>query len=64
MPDAIVKTNFGDGAKAGQKGWEIGAFYNLTKNVQYSIKYFRGKSLTNHECTDRSRFYTMLGWFF
>lgn len=26
-PDAIVKTNFGDGAKSGQRGWEIGCFY-------------------------------------
>jgi len=63
-PDAIVKTNFGDGAKAGQKGVEVGCFYNLMKNVQYSIKYFRGKSLTNHVHDNRSRFYTTLSWNF
>ena len=47
-PDALVKTNFGDGAKAGQRGWEIGCFYNLSKNIQYSLKYFMGKSITNN----------------
>ena len=62
-PDALIKTNFGDGCKAGQKGWEIGMFYNIMKNCQYTLKYFRGSSLTNNNA-DRSRVFTSIGFSF
>ena len=62
-PDAIIKTNFGDGCKAGQKGWEIGMFYNIMKNCQYTLKYFKGNSLTNNNA-DRSRVFTSIGFNF
>ena len=62
-PDALIKTNFGDGAKAGQKGWEAGIFYNLMKNCQYTLKYFKGKSLTNNNL-DREKVFTSLSWNF
>lgn len=60
-PDAIIKSNY-DAAKGGTKGLEVGAFYTFTKNLQGTIKYFRGKSLiTDH---DRSRLYMTLEQYF
>lgn len=58
-PDAIVKTIYEDGAKAGQKGWETGLFYNITSNLQYKLKYFHGKSITSAD-QQRSKVYTSL----
>lgn len=62
-PDALIKSNFGDGADEGQKGWEAGMFYNLMKNCQFTLKYFNGKSITyNNE--KRSKVFTSIGWNF
>ena len=62
-PDALIKTNFGDGCDEGQKGWEVGMFYNIMKNCQYTLKYFNGHSITmNNE--KRSKVFTSIGWFF
>lgn len=62
-PDALIKSNFGDGADEGQKGWEVGMFYNIMKNCQYTLKYFNGKSITyNNE--KRSKVFTSIGWNF
>jgi len=62
-PDALIKSNFGDGADEGQKGWEAGIFYNIMKNCQYTLKYFNGKSITfNNE--KRSKVFTSIGWYF
>ena len=62
-PDAIIKTNFGDGCAAGQKGWEVGMFYNVMKNCQYTLKYFNGNSLTNNNAR-RSKIFTSIGFNF
>ncbi len=62
-PDALIKSNFGDGADEGQKGWEAGMYYNIMKNCQYTLKYFNGKSITmNNE--KRSKVFTSIGWYF
>ena len=63
-PDALVKTNLGDGIGQGQKGWEVGMFYNLMKHCQFSVKYGRGKSLTNPVHPDRAKVYSCLSWNF
>lgn len=62
-PDALIKSNFGDGADEGQKGWEAGIFYNLMKNCQYTLKYFRGHSITNNN-EARSKVFTSISWNF
>jgi hypothetical protein len=62
-PDAIIKTNFGDGCSAGQKGWEIGMFYNIMKNCQYTLKYYKGNSLTYNN-DRRSKIFTTLSFNF
>lgn len=62
-PDAIVKTNYGDGIGAGQRGVEIGANYLLAKNIQFTAKYGRGHSLT-YDNTKRSKIYTCLNFGF
>ena len=62
-PDALIKSNFGDGADEGQKGWEAGIFYNIMKNCQYTLKYFNGKSMTFHN-EKRSKVFTSIGWYF
>lgn len=46
-PDALVSTVYEDGAEIGQRGWEGGLFYNFTPNLQGSLKYFDGTSITN-----------------
>lgn len=58
-PDALIKSNFGDGADEGQKGIEVGMFYNLMKNCQYSLKFFQGHSITNNN-QKRSKVFTSL----
>lgn len=45
-PDSYVRCGYGDGIDKGQKGVELGMYYNLTHNFQYTIKYGFGKSLT------------------
>lgn len=62
-PDALIKSNFGDGADEGQKGIEVGMFYNLMKNCQYSLKFFQGHSITNNN-QKRSKVFTSLAWNF
>ena len=62
-PDAIVKTNYGDGIGAGQRGWEIGMTYDLAKNIQYTMKYGTGHSLTYNDM-DRTKVYTCLSFNF
>ncbi|WP_294144281.1 S-layer homology domain-containing protein [uncultured Selenomonas sp.] len=63
-PDALVKTNLSDGIGQGQKGWEVGMFYNLTANCQFSLKYGRGKSITNPVHSDRAKVYSCIAWSF
>ena len=48
---------------AGQKGWEVGMFYNVMKNCQYTLKYFNGNSLTNNNAR-RSKIFTSIGFNF
>ncbi len=62
-PDALIKSNFGDGVDEGQKGWEVGMFYNLMKNCQYTLKYFNGHSIT-FQNEKRSKVFTSLSWNF
>ncbi|WP_196600948.1 S-layer homology domain-containing protein [Pectinatus frisingensis] len=62
-PDAIVKTNFNDAIRAGQKGLEIGAFYTFASNMQYTIKYGRGSSITNNN-ERRAKIFTELEYMF
>ena len=62
-PDALIKSNFGDGCDEGQKGVEVGMFYNIMKNCQYTLKYFNGNSITMHN-EKRSKVFTSIGWFF
>ena len=63
-PDALVKTNLSDGIGQGQKGWEVGMFYNLMANCQFSLKYGRGKSITNPVHSDRAKVYSCIAWSF
>lgn len=46
-PDALVKTAYEDGAEIGQRGWEGGLVYNFAVNLQGTLKYFNGSSITN-----------------
>lgn len=46
-PDALVKTAYEDGAEIGQRGWEGGLVYNFAANLQGTLKYFNGSSITN-----------------
>lgn len=61
-PDAIIKPNYVDGIKAGQKGFEVGTYYTLTSNVLATLKYATGKSIYYGE--DRSRVFTSLQFSF
>lgn len=45
-PDSYIRCGYGDGIEKGQRGVEIGMYYNLTHNIQYTLKYGFGKSLT------------------
>jgi hypothetical protein len=63
-PDALIKSNFGDGIEKGQRGWEIGFFYNIMKNCQFQFKYGNGKSITKTDHRDRSKIHTAIEWDF
>lgn len=58
-PDALVSTVYEDGAEIGQRGWEGGLFYNFTSNLQGSLKYFDGTSITNPG-SKRNKIFTSL----
>ncbi|MCH3958161.1 MAG: S-layer homology domain-containing protein [Selenomonas sp.] len=62
-PDAIVKTNYGDGIGAGQRGWEMGMTYDLARNIQYTMKYGTGHSITYNNMK-RTKIYTCLSFNF
>ncbi len=61
-PDAIIKPNYSDGIKAGQKGFEVGTYYTLTSNILATLKYATGKSIYYGQ--DRSRVFTSLQYAF
>lgn len=65
-PDAYIRCGYGDGIEKGQKGVEIGAYYNLTNNFQYTLKYGFGKSLTYTYSGQRQRdkLYSGFFWYF
>ena len=63
---AVIRCGYGDGIEKGQKGVEIGAYYNLTNNFQYTLKYGFGKSLTYTYSGQRQRdkLYSGFFWYF
>ncbi len=54
-PDSYIRCGYGDGIEKGQKGIELGMYYNFTRNIQYTLKYGFGKSLTYNYSNDRQR---------
>ena len=62
-PDALIKTNLGDGIGAGQKGWEIGGIYNIIPQLQLTMKYAWGNSITNNHAK-RTKFYSCMNYNF
>lgn len=54
-PDSYIRCGYGDGVEKGQKGVELGMYYNFTNNLQYTIKYGFGKSLTYADSDRRDR---------
>lgn len=61
-PDSYVKCAYGDDIDKGQKGIAMGAFYNITKSIQLSVKYGNGHSLTTG--AHRQKFYASLAAYF
>ena len=59
-PDSYIRCGYGDGIEKGQKGVEIGMYYNFTNNLQYTLKYGFGKSLTyaDSDCRQRDKLYS------
>lgn len=54
-PDSYIRCGYGDGIEKGQRGVELGMYYNLTRNLQYTLKYGFGKSLTYTYSGSRQR---------
>lgn len=63
-PDTYIKCAYGDDVDKGQKGIAMGVFYNITKNVQLSLKYGVGRSLTDRHDSFREKFYSSISAYF
>lgn len=62
-PDSYIKCGYGDGIEKGQKGIEAGIYYNFTSNIQYTLTYGRGHSITNNH-VPREKLYNSIAVFF
>ncbi len=65
-PDSYIRCGYGDGIDKGQRGVEMGMYYNFTSNSQYTIKYGFGKSLTYtySDKRQRDKLYSGVFWYF
>lgn len=63
-PDSYVRCGYGDGVEKGQKGIELGMYYNIAANVQFGLRYGRGQSLTAPDHKDRSKLASYVEAFF
>ncbi len=54
-PDSYIRCGYGDEIDKGQRGVAMGMYYNLTSNLQFTLKYGFGKSLTYNNPAKRDR---------
>ena len=62
-PDSYIRCGYGDEIEKGVKGVAMGAYYNCTNNLQFTVKYGFGTSMTN-ENQKRDKFYSGLYCYF
>ena len=63
-PDSYIKTTWSDEIDRGVAGLAMGCFYNILPNVQLTLKYGNGHSLTARSKTFREKFYSCLSFGF
>lgn len=63
-PDTYIKTTWSDEIDRGVAGLAMGCFYNILPNVQLTLKYGNGHSLTARNHTFREKFYSCLSFGF
>ena len=62
-PDSYIRCGYGDEIEKGVKGVAMGVYYNFTNNLQFTVKYGFGTSMTN-ENQKRDKFYSGLYCYF
>lgn len=62
-PDSYIRCGYGDEIEKGVKGVAMGVYYNFTNNLQFTVKYGFGTSMTN-ENQKRDKFFSGLYCYF
>lgn len=62
-PDSYIRCGYGDEIEKGVKGVAMGIYYNFTKNVQFTMKYGFGRSMT-YDNQKRDKFFSGLYCYF